>query len=61
MVVSHNDNISFSYFANLKQTWNSMQIKALNSRAQNSFTVRLDVFRAYTGKVQMLIYVTLTV
>ena len=30
LVVSHNDNISFSYFANVKHTWNSMQTVALN-------------------------------
>ena len=27
---SHNDNISISYFANVKHTWNSMQTVALN-------------------------------
>ena len=30
LVVSHNGNISFLYFANVKHTWNSMQIEALN-------------------------------
>ena len=30
LVVSHNDNISFLYFANVKHTWNSMQTVALN-------------------------------
>ena len=36
-----------------------MQTVALNLRFQKSITVRLDVFCAYTGKVQILIYVTL--
>ena len=57
-VVSHNENISFSYFANIKQTQNFMSTVALNYRFQNYFTLRLDVFCAYTGKVQILIYVT---
>ena len=57
--VSHNNNISFSYFANVKHTWNSMQTVALNKRFQNSFTICLDVFCAYTGKVEILIKVTL--
>ena len=43
LIVSDNDNISFSYFANVKHTWNSMQIVSLNYRFQNSFTIRLDV------------------
>ena len=30
LVVSHNDNISFSYFANVKHTWNFMQTVVLN-------------------------------
>ena len=30
LVVSHNNNISFLYFANVKHTWNSMQTVALN-------------------------------
>ena len=30
LVVSHNNNLSFSYFANVKHTWNSMQTVALN-------------------------------
>ena len=59
LVVTHNDNISFSYSANVKHTWNSMQSVLLNSRLQNSFTIRLDVSCAYTKKVQILIYVTL--
>ena len=36
-----------------------MQTVALNLRFWNSFTIRLDVFCAYTGKVQILIYLTL--
>ena len=60
LVVSHNDNISFSHFANVKHTLTSMQTVAMNSHFQKSFTIRLDVFCAYTGKVQILIYVTLT-
>ena len=30
LIASHNDNISFSYFANVKHTWSSMQTVALN-------------------------------
>ena len=51
LVVSHKDNISFSYFANVKHTRNSMETVALNERFQNSFTIRLGVFCAYTWKV----------
>ena len=36
-----------------------MQAEVLNQRFQNLFTIRLDVFCAYTGKVQIPIYVTL--
>ena len=44
LIVSHNNNIWFSYFANVKHTWNSMQAEPLNQRFQNSFTIRLMYF-----------------
>ena len=50
LVVSHNNNIPFSYFANVKHTWNSMQTVALINASKTRLPFNFMCFVSTQGK-----------